>query len=354
MSEPADDDEQLRDDEAAEAEARVDADLSAPRTPPDPERAAEMLGNRVRKNHRHLRKWARRDGVTCLRVYDRDIPEVPITVDWYEGRVVVNDYRKAWADRDEDAAAIWLDRVAAAAAAALEVGADALFVKRRVRMAGRRQTGGQQYQRLDQRGARFEVGEGGHRFAVNLSDYLDTGLFLDHRTTRARVGAESAGKRVLNLFCYTAAFTVYAAGAGATSSLSIDLSKTYLEWAADNLARNRIDPRRHVLEHGDVRAVLDRLAASRDRFDLAIVDPPTFSNSKRMDGTFDVQRDHAELLDAVARVMAPGAAIWFSTNHRRFHLDLGDRPWQIADETRATLPPDFRDPRIHRAYRLVV
>jgi 23S rRNA (guanine2445-N2)-methyltransferase / 23S rRNA (guanine2069-N7)-methyltransferase len=315
---------------------------------------ADALRNRVAKNLRHLRKWARREGVTCFRIYDRDIPEVPITIDSYEGRIVVNDYRKAYADRDEDAAAAWLDDMVAAAAAPLEVDAGAVFVKRRERMAGRRETG-RQYVRVGDAGAWFEVGEGGHRFVVNLSDYVDTGLFLDHRLTRARVGAEAAGRRVLNLFCYTASFTVYAAAGGAASSRSVDLSKTYLDWAADNLARNRIDRRRHVLEHGDVGEVLDALAASRDRFDLAIVDPPTFSNSKRMDGTFDVQRDHASLLAAVARVLAPGGVMWFSTNHRRFQLELPASVasrWQVVDETRATLPPDFRDPRVHRAWRI--
>jgi 23S rRNA (cytosine1962-C5)-methyltransferase len=313
---------------------------------------AESLGNRVAKNVRHLKKWAKREGVTCYRVYDRDIPEVPVTIDWYEGRAVLHDVRTQYSDRDEDAAAAWLDDVVAAAARALEIGPDDLHVKRRERMAGRRESG-RQYGKVGDEAAWFEVGEGGHRFLVNLSDYLDTGLFLDHRLTRARVGAEAAGKRVLNLFCYTASFTVYAAGGGAASSLSVDLSKTYLDWAAENLAKNRIDRDRHVLRHGDVRELLDDLAISRPRFDLAVVDPPTFSNSARMDGTFDVQRDHGALLEQVARVMDPGGVVWFSTNHRRFHLQL-PRPWPHTDETRATLPPDFRDPKIHRAWRIAL
>jgi 23S rRNA G2069 N7-methylase RlmK/C1962 C5-methylase RlmI len=299
---------------------------------------AEALGNRLRKNVRHLRKWAKREGVTCWRVYDRDMPEVPVTVDLYEGRAVVNDFGCDWDATD-------------AVAAALELDPEAVFAKRRARMTHQAGTADEvrQYERLAERGARFEVGEGGHRFLVNLSDYTDTGLFLDHRITRARVAAEAAGKRVLNLFCYTAAFTVYVARAGAASSLSVDLSKTYLDWAGENLARNAIDPRAHALEHGDVRVVLGDLRA---RFDLAVVDPPSFSNSKRMTGTFDVQRDHAELLAAVARVMAPGGVIWFSTNLRSFQLD--PPPWPFTDESRATIPPDFRDPKIHRAYRITI
>jgi 23S rRNA G2069 N7-methylase RlmK/C1962 C5-methylase RlmI len=313
----------------------------------DPARDAEALGNRARKNLKHLRKWARREGVTCFRVYDRDIPEVPVALDLYESRAVLFDIRTAYSDRDEAAAEQWLDAVAEAARAALELAPGDLHVKRRERMAQRRETG-RQYERVGDRGAWHEVGEGGHRFLVNLSDYLDTGLFLDHRLTRARVGAESAGKRVLNLFCYTGSFTVYAARGGATRSVSIDLSKTYLDWAAENLARNRIDHHAHELRHGDVREALDDMG---ERFDLAVVDPPTFSNSKRMDGTFDILRDHGELLDQVARVMAPGGVIWFSTNHRRFKLQL-PRPWPHTDETRATLPPDFRDAKIHQAWRI--
>jgi 23S rRNA (cytosine1962-C5)-methyltransferase len=317
---------------------------------------AESLGNRVAKNARHLRKWAKREGVTCNRIYDRDIPEAPVTIDWYEGHAVLHDVRTQYSDRDEAAAAVWLDEVVAAAARALEIEPAAIHVKRRERMANRAETG-RQYGKLGETGVKLEVGEGGHRFLVNLTDYLDTGLFLDHRITRARVGAEAAGKRVLNLFCYTASFTVYAAAGGAASSISIDLSKTYLEWAAENLARNRIDPRKHDLRHGDVREALDDLALSRPRFDLAIVDPPTFSNSARMDGTFDIQRDHPSLLLQVAKVMDPGGVIWFSTNHRRFGLELPARlapTWKVTDETRATIPPDFRDAKIHRAWRIAL
>jgi 23S rRNA G2069 N7-methylase RlmK/C1962 C5-methylase RlmI len=320
----------------------------------DPVRDSEALGNRVRKNLKHLRKWARREGVTCFRVYDRDIPEVPVAIDLYEERAVLQDIRTAYSDRDEAAAEAWLDAVAEAARDALELAPGDVYVKVRERMAQRRETG-RQYERVGDRGAWHEVGEGGHRFLVNLSDYLDTGLFLDHRITRARVGAESAGKRVLNLFCYTGSFTVYAAREGASRSLSVDLSKTYLDWAGENLARNRIDARAHELRHGDVREVLDELGAGGARFDLAVVDPPTFSNSKRMDGTFDILRDHPALLAQVARVMAPGGVIWFSTNHRRFKLAVPARyapSWRVSDETRATLPPDFRDAKIHQAWRI--
>jgi 23S rRNA (cytosine1962-C5)-methyltransferase len=195
------------------------------------------------------------------------------------------------------------------------------------------------------------VGEGGHRFLVNLGDYLDTGLFLDHRQTRARVAAEARGRRLLNLFCYTGAFTVHAAGGGAASSVSVDLSNTYLDWAAENLARNRLDTGRHVLERADVLAWLG--AYRGPRFDLVVVDPPTFSNSKKMTASFDVLRDHVALLAAVARVATPDAVVWFSTNHRGFRLDPRAAGGRVAvEETSRTVPPDFPYSRPHRSWRL--
>lgn len=311
-----------------------------------PERAAEMLAGRLAKNRRHLGRWARREGVGCWRVYDRDIPDVPVTIDDYEGRLVIADCRHARVDEELDPA--WLDAVVATTTTALAP--KEVHVKERRRMADRRASGAQ-YQRLGEGGAWHEVGEGGHRFLVNLEDYLDTGLFLDHRQTRARVAAEARGRRFLNLFCYTGAFTVHAAGAGAASSVSVDLSNTYLDWAADNLARNRIEPGRHTLERADVVAWLG--AYRGPRFELIVVDPPTFSNSKKMQGSFDVLRDQVALLHAVARVATPDAVIWFSTNHRGFRFDpraAGDRV--AVEETARTLPPDFGYSRPHRSWRL--
>jgi 23S rRNA G2069 N7-methylase RlmK/C1962 C5-methylase RlmI len=325
-------------------------------------RVAEMLANRVRKNVRHLGKWARREGVTCWRIYDRDIPELPLTIDRYDDALVVADLRRFAGDEpdpDLDADADrpratddpgWLDAMVDAARGV--VGVSEVHRKRRVRQAGRRE--GQQYERVGEAGAWREVGEGGRRFWVNLSDYLDTGLFLDHRITRARFAAEAGGKRVLNLFAYTGAFTVYAATAGAVSSTSVDLSRTYTDWAGRNWRANAIDDAAHARVHADVRRFLADTRASGARWDLAIVDPPTFSSSARMDYTFDVQRDHAALLADVARVMSPGGVIWFSTNRRRFSLDPAAAPpgATVADLTAQTIPPDFRDPRIHHAFRL--
>lgn len=297
-----------------------------------------MLVNRLRKNARHLGKWARREGVTCWRVYDRDIPEIPITVDSYEGALVINDYRAFERGPDDDA---WLDAAVAAACSALPPGE--VFVKRRERLAHRGPD--QQYERLADRGAWRTVHEGGHRFRVNLSDYVDTGLFLDHRITRARVAAEPA-RTMLNLFGYTGAFSVYAAAAGMQTT-TVDLSNTYLAWAGDNLALNQLTGE---LVQADVRDFLADARRAGRRWELAVVDPPTFSNSKRMDYTWDVERDHPALLRDVLAVCS--GAVWFSTNRRRFRLALHDPDLAITDMTRATIPPDFRDPRVHHAYRI--
>lgn len=299
--------------------------------------AMDMLGNRVRKNARHLGKWARREGVTCWRVYDRDIPEIPLTVDRYEDALVINDYRAF----DREDADEWLDAAVAAVTSALAPGE--VFVKHRERLAHR--GAGQQYERQGDHGAWRIVGEGGHRFRVNLSDYVDTGLFLDHRITRARVAAEPA-RTMLNLFGYTGAFSVYAAAAGMQTT-TVDLSNTYLEWAGENLALNRLAGE---LVRADAREFLADARRARRRWDVVVVDPPTFSNSKRMDGTWDVQRDHVSLLGDVLAVC--GGAVWFSTNRRRFQLELADPALAISDMTRATIPPDFRDPKIHHAYRI--
>jgi len=292
---------------------------------------AAMFANRVRKTARHLGKWAKRTGVTCWRVYDRDIPEVPVTVDTYEGALVVNDFRIDPSDPG------WLDAIVAAARETL--GASDAFAKTRERLVDRR--AGHQYERLADTGAWRTVGEGGHRFRVNLGDYIDTGLFLDHRITRARVAAEPA-RTMLNLFSYTGSFTVYAAAAGMQTT-SVDLSNTYLDWARDNLALNGLAGE---LVRADVREFLAGARAAGRRWDVAVVDPPTFSNSKAMSYTFDIQRDHAALLADVAAV---AGVIWFSTNRRRFELAYADGA--ISDETRATTPPDFHH-RPHRAYRI--
>ena len=318
-----------------------------------------MLENRLRKRHKHLRKWARRHDVSCYRLYDRDIPELPLAIDLYtvesgDRHLCIAHYQRD-SDRDGPPAG-WLDAMAEAATRVLEATGEAP-VSAHVRQR-RRQRGAAQYQRSGAGRAGLIVREGGHRFAVELDAYLDTGLFLDHRPLRARIEREAAGRSVLNLFCYTGAITVYAAKGGASSSLSVDLSNRYLSWAEDNLALNRIDSGRHRLLRADVFEYLRD--PGRAGFDLAVLDPPTFSNSKRMEGVLDIQRDHPGLIRQTLALMRPGGVLYFSTNSRRFKFDrdavgaLGTLSIaDIADISEQTIPEDFRNRRIHKCWRIV-
>jgi 23S rRNA G2069 N7-methylase RlmK/C1962 C5-methylase RlmI len=296
---------------------------------------AEMLANRVAKNARHLARWATRENITCYRLYDRDIPEIPITVDTYAGALVINDYRI-----ERMAADSWLDDMAAAVTA--QLGATEVFFKRRLRHDRRE---GEQYERLDTTEAWRVVEEAGHKFRVNLADFLDTGLFLDHRITRAKAAAEPA-KTMLNLFAYTGSFSVYCAAAGMRTT-TVDMSRTYLDWARENLTLNGLTG---DFYQSDVREFLLDARHDRRRWDVVVVDPPTFSSSKRMDYTFDIQRDHVALLDDVSAV---ADVIWFSTNRKKFKLQWDSPGAEIADLTYATTPPDFKH-RPHHAYRIKV
>jgi 23S rRNA G2069 N7-methylase RlmK/C1962 C5-methylase RlmI len=302
---------------------------------------AEMLTNRLRKRARHLRKWAAREQVSCYRLYDRDIPEVPLIVDWYDGRLYLARY-----ERRREYSLTWLEAMATAAGAALGVPEPSIYLKER-----RRQRGAAQYEPMDRSGERFIVREGQCRLWVNLRDYLDTGLFLDHRDTRLRVAREARGGRFLNLFCYTAAFTVHAAVGGAVETESVDLSHTYLDWAHDNMTLNGMDGPAHRFVRDDVFAYL---RSARPGFDLAVLDPPTFSNSKMMDDVLDVQRDHVQLINGTLALLRPGGVLYFSTGFRRFKLDDASiRTRTIDDITEQTTPEDFRGQRPHRCWRLV-
>lgn len=306
--------------------------------------SVEPFVNRVRKNARHLRKWARREAVTCYRVYDRDIPEFAYALDVYGERAHLQIYDRSGmaADDDRDEA------VRVAAAQALDLAAADVVLKLR----GRRH-GMEQHEKTGMRGRDFVVEEGGRRFLVNLEAYLDTGLFLDHRVTRGLVAAEAAGRRFLNLFCYTGSFTVYAATGGAAESVSVDLSNTYLDWARRNFALNRLDPARHRLVRADALRWLPDARSQRQRFDLIVLDPPSFSTSKAMTGVLDVQRDHAVLLSACAGLLAPGGVLYFSTNLRTFKPDPQALTALGAEEISArTVPEDFRNRRIHRCWRM--
>ncbi len=220
--------------------------------------------------------------------------------------------------------------------------------------AAQRQRGPSQYERVGEEGRTAIVGEGGLRFEINLSDYLNVGLFLDHRLTRSMVRAAAAGKRFLNLFAYSGSFTAYAAAGGAVQTVSVDLSNTYLDWAERNLALNNLTGPDHQFVRDDALAFLEG-CPRRPLFDLAVVDPPTFSNSKRLEEFWDIQRDHVQLLIRLAARMAPGGLIFFSTNFRRFKLAEGElADLAIREISRQTVPADFRNRRIHRAWRMTL
>jgi 23S rRNA (cytosine1962-C5)-methyltransferase len=305
--------------------------------------------NRLFKNARHWRQWARRRGIACYRVYDRDIPEFAFALDIYGERAHLQEYDRTRGGAAEQAAAHErrLRQIHMAAAEALSLDPRQVLLKRRARRRA-----GEQHEKTGLPGREFAVEEGGHRFLVNLEAYLDTGLFLDHRNTRALVAAEAPGKRFLNLFCYTASFTVYAAAAGAASSVSVDLSNTYLDWARRNFALNGVDTRRHVLERSDVRRWLAQDASAGNRFDLIVLDPPAFSISKATSGTLDIQRDYSSLLSGCARLLSDGGVLYFSTNLRTFKFDsAAAQPLSGEEISARTVPEDFRNRRVHRCWR---
>jgi 23S rRNA (guanine2445-N2)-methyltransferase / 23S rRNA (guanine2069-N7)-methyltransferase len=358
------------DDEARRRQQQAEAAASP---------GALMFTNRLLKNVKRLAKLAQRAHASCYRLYDADMPEYSFAIDRYAvagaGTVHlhVQEYA-APASVDVDAARRRRREALSSLSGALQVGPE--YIHLRVRQ---RQSGSDQYQRQsvgpaagvppsgapasralpsDAPSRTFPVEEGGLQFLVNLDDYLDTGLFLDHRLTRARLRERARGARFLNLFCYTASATVYAASGGARSTLSIDLSNSYLDWAAQNFALNGLDAAQHRLERADcrewLRAAAEQKGSGAAPFDLIFLDPPTFSNSKRMQGVLDVQRDHAELIDLCMRLLAPGGLLLFSTNAQRFRPDaaIGQR-WRVKDISAQTLPFDFeRNPRIHRCYEI--
>lgn len=321
----------------------------------------QSVANRIGKNRKHLRKRFDREGISCYRIYDADIPEYAAAIDVYTATSCAGSatgvgglFPQTWlhvqeyappADIPEHTARDRLRDLVQAAAVALDVPRERIALKTRYRAKG-----GSKYGRFDQRNEFLVVEEGGLKLRVNLFDYLDTGLFLDHRPVRARLRELAPGRRFLNLFCYTATASVHAAAGGARSTTSVDLSATYLEWAAQNFILNGFTGKAHELVQADV---LEWLHHDRGTYDLIFVDPPTFSNSKRAED-FDVQRDHAQLLALCEARLAADGLIVFSNNSRRFSLDEAvENVFDVRDITPITIPFDFsRRPRIHRCYEL--
>ena len=305
------------------------------------------FSNRLRKNLRHWSKWARRNAITCYRLYDRDVPEYPFVVDLYADQVHLQEVETGW-QIEEDLYRAWLDSVVEACAEVLQLSPAAIHLKQR-----RRQKGLDQYEKTGQSGEEFIVEEGGLKFSINLDQYLDVGLFLDHRNTRAMVREEAGGKRFLNLFAYTGSFTVYAAHGGAASSVTVDMSNTYQAWTQRNLQLNGLAGPQHQLVRADVFRYLEDAAAAGEQFDLIVMDPPTFSNSAKMQGVLDVQRDHVWLIDQCLSLLSPRGVLYFSNNLRSFVFDerLPER-CQVSEISNRTVPEDFRNKKIHRCWKI--
>ena len=305
----------------------------------------QMVANRLRKNLKRLTPWLRREDVTCYRVYDADIPEYAAAIDVYEGRLHIAEYA-APKEIPEQKAAERFAQLLEGARDVFEVGAtEKVAVKRRLRQKGR-----EQYQRLETTRERIVIREGKVKVLVNLHDYLDTGLFLDHRPLRKWLGREASGGHFLNLFSYTGVATLHAALGGATTSTSVDSSATYLDWFNANLALNGLSDRQHRGVRADVR---EWLSEETRTYDLIMVDPPSFSNSKGQ-ADFDVQRDHLSLLELAMARLSEGGVLYFSTNHRKFLLDPAvQRTWEVKDVTQGSIPEDFgRNRLIHACWRL--
>lgn len=295
-----------------------------------------MFRNRLTKVYRHLHKQARRLQLPCYRVYDHDLPEFPLCIELYGDQLYIAEYKKHHG-LSEDAHDAWMEQVITITSEILSVNKENVHLKLRQRKPGRLG----QYQKYDAQQNEMVVTENGLQFIINLTDYLDTGLFLDHRITRQMVKEKSRGKKILNLFAYTGSFSVYAAAGGATEVVTVDLSKTYLAWAQRNMQLNNFSaPALNQFIHADVKQYLK--TAATDYFDIIVMDPPTFSNSKRMDDILDIQRDHTTLINDCLRCLRPGGILYFSTNFRKFVLDKEMiNSADIKDITKATTPFDF-------------
>ncbi len=307
---------------------------------------ALSIANRLRKNLKHLQRWANRENIYCYRIYDADLPEYAIAIDLFENRWIhVQEYTPP-ASIDSEKAAGRIRDVHGILMELLHIQPEAIFFKQR-----RRQKGSQQYQKLSDRGTFFEVRESDCLFLVNFTDYLDTGLFLDHRNIRNMLRSMASKRHFLNLFAYTGSASVYAAKGEALSTTSVDLSSAYTRWAEKNFLRNGITGKNHRIFQSDC---IEWLKKDPMQYGLIFIDPPTFSNSKQTANDFDLQKDHPYLIKAAMDHLTNDGYVIFSNNYRRFKLDpaLGEK-YEIRNLTRTTIPEDFkRNPRIHSCYQL--
>ncbi len=310
----------------------------------------QMFENRLLKNYKHRIKQAKRQNISCWRLYDHDLPEYPICIEIYEDYIYIAEYNRRHALTDEEHA-IWLADTKTIITAITGIAIDHMHLRVRKRMDHKEE----QYEKDEAvpESKIITVQENGLKFLVNLTDYLDSGLFLDHRLTRQMVQAEAKDTEFLNLFSYTSSFSVYAAAAGAKTVTSVDLSKTYLSWSEENFALNQL---KNIVAfqfvHADVKQYLKTLPSNK--YDLVVMDPPTFSNSKRMKSVLDIQLDHVELINDVLRAMKTGGILYFSTNFSKFILETDKiHSTQIKDITKATTPFDFEGRLKRWCYKII-
>lgn len=301
-----------------------------------------MIKNRLEKNYKKLKAWAERNKIEAYRLYDRDIPEYPYIVDIYKDHFLIYDKSEAFKDKDKN----HLPHVVEALKALFKCEEENIVIKKR-----ERQEGLKQYEKLDEKKQIFDVRESQALVKVNLYDYLDTGLFLDHRPMRQKVFKNAQGKNFLNLFCYTGVVSVFAALGGATTT-SVDMSQTYLGWAQDNFKLNNIDTSVHKFINADVLQWLQNAPKNQD-FDMIFLDPPTFSNSKKMEDVFEVEKDQEFLVENCMKMLRPGGILYFSNNKRKFKLsETIQAKYSVKDITEESIPQDFHDKKIHVCFEI--
>lgn len=302
--------------------------------------------NRIRKNFRHLRKWAKRTHTNSFRIYDREVPGYPVAIDFYAGRFCVHDFSRKSEEEELDPA--WVEEIEQSLTKIFGIVAADIFWKTRAKTKKTRQ-----YEKLNTEEQFFTVLEHGVKFRVNLTDYLDTGLFLDHRETRQLVAKASQGKSLLNLFAYTCSFSIHAAIQGATSTRSVDMSNTYTDWGRENFILNKIPLASHSIDRADCLKFLEEAQRKKERYGVIVIDPPTISRSKKMESLFDIQEDYLKLIKLSLSLLEPSGVIFFSTNSRKFKFDVAAFPeCSVVEISHKTLPPDFHNAKIHRCWKI--
>lgn len=312
----------------------------------DNEDKSSPLGNCIRNTYRHLKKWAKRTRTDCFRIYDRELALYPLAIDLYAGRFCVH-YFSRGKDNEEPSEDL-IQETEQTLKALFSVSSERIYWRTRIKSKKTRQ-----YEKADRSNDYFTATEYGIKFKINLRDYLDTGLFLDHREARRIVASLCDGKRVLNLFAYTCSFSVHAAAAGAVFTKSVDMSNTYTAWGRDNFLLNNIQSKHHPIIRADCLKFINQELHTGEKYDIIIIDPPTISRSKKMDGMFDVQTDYIYLISKTLHLLTARGIIFFSTNSRKFVFDESlFHSCSIAEISHKTKPIDFRDQKIHRCWQI--